>query len=224
MKAIALLTLLPLVGLTIFAANIMNTTPAQAPAPKLPANAKTIVLGGGCFWCLDSLFTQVKGVLDVESGFAGGSPQGVSYEEVCTGATGHAEVVKLTYDPNVISASDLLHLFFVSHNPTTLNRQGPDSGTQYRSVIFYSTPEEKQLDEQVRADIIKQKIWRDPIVTTIEPLKNYTRAEEYHQHYYEKFEHASAAERMMMNVGYCEAVIQPKVIEFKKKYARFLKD
>lgn len=195
----------------------------QRQSPPTPAGQKSLVLGGGCFWCLDGMYRQLKGVTAIESGYAGGNRPGVSYEQVCSGTTGHAEVVKVTYDPGVISSSDLLHIFFATHDPTTKDRQGGDVGTQYRSVIFYSNDEEKALAEHVKADVEKEKIWSNPIVTTIEPLKNYTRAEEYHQDYYNKFENASAIQKGSMNAGYCSAVVEPKVIKFRKKYADRLK-
>lgn len=184
---------------------------------------KTLVVGGGCFWCIETLFEDLKGVSEVESGYAGGSKAGVSYEEVCTGTTGHAEVVKITYDPSQVSEADLLRLFFAAHDPTTLNQQGPDYGTQYRSVIFYSTSEQKALAERVRKEIADARIWKNPIVTTIEPLKNYTRAEEYHQNYFAKFEKADPATQAKMNAGYCRAIIEPKVRKFREKYASKLK-
>lgn len=196
---------------------------AQHASPATPAGQKSIVVAGGCFWCLDGMYRQLKGVTDVESAYVGGNRAGVSYEQVCSGTTGHAEAVKITYDPNIVSASDLLHIFFTVHDPTTLNRQGGDEGTQYRSAIFYSNEQEKELAERVKADIEKEKLWKDPIVTTIEPMKNYTRAEEYHQDYYNKFENASAIQRAGMNAGYCSAIIEPKVVKFRKKYADKLK-
>jgi peptide-methionine (S)-S-oxide reductase len=196
--------------------------PYEPPA-HVPPGAKSLVVAGGCFWCLDSEFEQLKGVYDVEAAYVGGSQIGVSYEDVCSGTTGDAESVRIFFDPKQISEADLLRIFFVSHNPTTLNAQGPDHGTQYRSAIFYSTPEEKALAEKIRDEIAKAKIWSDPIVTTIEPLKNYTRAEEYHQHYYQKYLHATDAERMTMNAGYCAAIVQPKAVEFRKKFANLLK-
>lgn len=182
-----------------------------------------MVLGGGCFWCLDSMYRELKGVLAVESGYAGGNRPGVTYEQVCDGNTGHAEVVRITYDPKVVSGEDLLRIFFTVHNPTTLNQQGSDYGTQYRSVIFYTNEEEKQMAERIKAEISKAKIWDDPIVTSIEPLKNYTRAEDYHQDYFTKFEKATPAERLSMNGGYCQAIIAPKVLHFRQKYAAKLK-
>jgi peptide-methionine (S)-S-oxide reductase len=165
----------------------------------------------------------LKGVHHVESGYAGGDRPNPTYSEVCSGRTGHAEVVKVVFDPKLVSAEDLLRMFFVVHDPTTLNRQGPDSGTQYRSAIFFSSPAEKALAEKIKAEIEKEKIWPHPIVTTIEPLKNYTRAEEYHQDYFAKFEKASPAERATMNAGYCSAIIEPKVRKFREKYAAKLK-
>src|SRR5579862_4592385 len=132
---------------------VRNATP---PTPK---GAKVMVLGGGCFWCLDSMYRQLKGVLAVESGYAGGKPAGVSYEEVSTGFTGHAEVVRVTYDPKEVSGDDLLRIFFTVHDPTTLNRQGTDEGTQYRSAIFYTNDEEKAEAEKIKAEVDKAKIW-----------------------------------------------------------------
>jgi peptide-methionine (S)-S-oxide reductase len=195
----------------------MNQTAA------IPQSARSIVVGGGCFWCIEAMFDELKGVYASESGYAGGAKPNPTYAEVCSGTTGHAEVVKVFFDPAVVSAEDLLTLFFVIHDPTTLNRQGPDSGTQYRSVIFYSNDEENALAEKVVAAIEKEKIWKNPIVTTIEPLKNYTRAEEYHQNYFDKFEKADAATRATMNAGYCAAIIEPKVRKFREQFAAKLK-
>lgn len=195
----------------------------RLPTPETPKGAKVLVLGGGCFWCLDSLYSELKGVIQVESGYAGGNRPGVTYEQVCSGVTGHAEVVRVVYDPKEVSGEDLLRIFFAVHDPTTLNRQGPDEGTQYRSAIFYSNDEEKAMAEKIKAEIGKEKIWDNPIVTTIEPLKNYTRAEEYHQDYFAKYEKATPAERMSMNAGYCNAVIAPKVAKFRAHYAAKLK-
>jgi peptide-methionine (S)-S-oxide reductase len=190
---------------------------------KAAPGSQTLVIGGGCFWCVEAVLESLKGVSEVESGYAGGDKPNVTYEEVCDGNTGHAEAVKVTFDPKVISADDILRIFFTSHNPTTLNRQGNDSGTQYRSVVFYSNAEEKARAERIIKEISEAKIWPDKIVTTVEPLKNYTRAEEYHQNYFEKFEKATPAERARMNGGYCSAIIEPKVREFRAKYAAKLK-
>ncbi|MCX7799248.1 MAG: peptide-methionine (S)-S-oxide reductase MsrA [Fimbriimonadales bacterium] len=190
--------------------------------PERPKH-ETLVVGGGCFWCLEAMFDELQGVVSAESGYAGGDRAGVTYEEVCTGTTGHAEVVRIEFDPKAVSREDLLRLFFTLHDPTQLNRQGPDYGPQYRSVVFYANEEEKRLAEKVRDEIAKARIWPRPIVTTLEPLRNYTRAEEYHQDYFRKFESASPAQRLRMNAGYCAAVIEPKVREFRRKHEARLK-
>lgn len=201
-----------------------QSKPAASPAKTVATGPqKSIVLGGGCFWCLEPLFESLKGVADVEVGYAGGEVKNPSYEQVCTGTTGHAEVFRVTYDPKQISGDDILRVFLTSHDPTTLNRQGPDSGTQYRSVIFFETPEEKTAAKRIIDEIAKEKIWSDPIVTTLEPLTNYSRAEEYHQDYYEKFEKAGPLEKMGMNAGYCRVIIAPKVVKFRKKFAHLMK-
>jgi peptide-methionine (S)-S-oxide reductase len=180
-------------------------------------------LAGGCFWCLEAVFEQLRGVTKVVSGYAGGQVPNPNYAAVCSGTTGHAEVLQIGFDPAVITFRDLLDVFFTIHDPTTLNRQGSDTGTQYRSAIFYSTPEEKALAEKIKSEISKAKVWRNPIVTSIEPLKNYTRAEEYHQDYFAKYEKATDAERATMNAGYCSVIIEPKVREFRAKFAAKLK-
>ncbi len=190
---------------------------------EIPKNAKTMVVGGGCFWCMESLFDPLKGVISAENGYAGGDRPNVSYEQVSMGNSGHAEVIKITYDPAQVSEEDLLKLFFTAHDPTTLDRQGPDSGSQYRSVIFYASPAEKALAEKVIKEVTDAKLWRNPIVTSVEPLKNYTRAEEYHQNYYEKYEKATPEERSHMNAGYCAAIIEPHVREWRKKLSDKLK-
>ncbi len=194
--------------------------PMETPIDPKP---QTIVVAGGCFWCIEALYDDLKGVISAESGYAGGKTENPTYNEVCSGSTGHAEVVKITFDPAVASAKDLLKLFFVVHDPTTLNRQGPDSGTQYRSAVFYTTSAEKTLAEEVIAEIKKEKIWTDPIKTSIEPLGTYYRAEEYHQDYFAKYEKASDKERATMNAGYCSAIIDPKVRKFREKYKAKLK-
>jgi peptide-methionine (S)-S-oxide reductase len=213
------------VGLTLALPKTAMQTPATQPSPAktLPKDAQTLVLGAGCFWCVETIFEDLIGVLDVESGYAGGAKPGVTYAEVCTGTTGHAEVIKIAFDPKEISREDLLRLFFVVHDPTTLNRQGPDTGTQYRSAIFVASDEEKAIAERIRKEIVSEKIWKDPIVTTIEPLKNYTRAEDYHQDYFVRYEKATPLERAGMNAGYCAAIIEPKVKKFREKYAAKLK-
>jgi methionine-S-sulfoxide reductase len=225
MLGVKLPIVLGLAGVLVgaFSWSLGGTQKEAAKIPVKPEGSEELVVGGGCFWCLESLYEDLKGVYFVESGYAGGARRGVSYEEVCSGQTGHAEVVKIVYDPKKVSPDDLLRLFFVTHDPTTLNRQGPDVGTQYRSAIFYATEAEKARAVKIRDEIARQKIWNAPIVTTIEPLKNYTRAEEYHQDYFAKYEKASPAQRMTMNAGYCNAIIAPKVAEFRHKFADRLK-
>lgn len=178
----------------------------------------SVTVAGGCFWCIEAMLEQLDAVVEVESGYAGGASATTSYQEVSGGATGHAEVCKVLYDPKKISAHDLLSIFMVAHDPTTLNRQGGDVGTQYRSAIFYSNPEEKLLAEQVIAEVAKAKVFSNKIVTTVEPLKNYIRAEEYHQDYFRKYEKASPEEQAKMNAGYCAAVVSPKAQKFRQKF------
>jgi peptide-methionine (S)-S-oxide reductase len=170
-------------------------------------------LGGGCFWCLEAVYLDVKGVHKVESGYAGGHVDNPSYKAVCTGTTGHAEVVQITYDPDVVSFKDLLDIFFTIHDPTTLNRQGNDVGTQYRSVIFYHTPEQKQIAEQTIADLTAARLWSDPIVTEVTPLDTFYVAEGYHQNYFAN----------NPNQGYCRVIIAPKVAKFRKQHLERLK-
>ena len=170
-------------------------------------------LAGGCFWCLEAAFQQLKGVEKVESGYAGGHVANPSYEQVCTGTTGHAEVLQITFDPAIISFDDLLHVFFTIHDPTTLNRQGGDVGTQYRSAIFYNSPEQKAVAERVIAELQAEGVWDDPIVTEVKPLQIFYPAEEYHRDYY----------RRNPNQGYCRAVIAPKVAKVRKLYLEKLK-
>jgi peptide-methionine (S)-S-oxide reductase len=170
-------------------------------------------LGGGCFWCLEAVFDQVQGVESVESGYTGGTVAKPTYRQVCTGMTGHAEVVQVTFDPAVISFADLLGIFFSIHDPTTLNRQGADVGTQYRSAIFYHTPEQQRVAEQTIRDLTAARLWDDPIVTEVVPLTAFYPAEDYHQEYFER------------NGGqpYCQIVIAPKVAKFRSHYKARLK-
>jgi peptide-methionine (S)-S-oxide reductase len=170
-------------------------------------------LGGGCFWCLEAVFQDLEGVKSVVSGYAGGNVADPTYEQVCTGATGHAEVVQITYDPKVSDYALLLDVFFSIHDPTTLNRQGADVGTQYRSVIFYHDEDQKLVAERKIREIEDEGIWDNPIVTQIEPLEEFFPAEEYHQNYFKKNPFA----------GYCRAVISPKVVKFRARYADKLK-
>lgn len=170
-------------------------------------------LGGGCFWCLEAVFEELQGVTKIESGYTGGAKANPTYRDVCGGDTGHAEVVQVTFDPAVVSFRDVLNVFFATHDPTTLNRQGADAGTQYRSAIFYHSPEQKQIAEQTITELNHAKIWDRPIVTQVVPLTTFYRAEDYHQEYY----------RSHPEEGYCQFVISPKVAKFRKQFAGKLK-
>ncbi len=170
-------------------------------------------LGGGCFWCLEAVFEQMQGVERVESGYAGGSAANPTYPQVCTGSTGHAEVVQITFDPRVVSFGELLDVFFAIHDPTTLNRQGADVGTQYRSAIFYHSPEQKRLAEEKIAALNAADAWGAPLVTQIVPLQTFYRAEDYHQGYF----------RSNPAQGYCQAVVAPKVAKFRAHFTAKLK-
>jgi peptide-methionine (S)-S-oxide reductase len=172
------------------------------------SDLQTIVLGGGCFWCTEAVYKEVRGVVDVESGYSNGETERPSYEQVCTGRTGHNEVVKLTYDPAQVGTRQLLEIFFVVHDATQLNRQGNDVGTQYRSGIYYTTPEQKQVAEELIAEIGKGKLFGRAVVTEVLPLANYSPAEEYHQDFFEK----------NPTQGYCLAVAAPKVAKFRKTF------
>ncbi len=176
-------------------------------------HTEVATLAGGCFWCLEAVYDQLKGVTEAESGYAGGQVSNPTYEQVCTGRTGHAEVVQLTFDPQVVSYKDLLNVFFTIHDPTTLNRQGADVGTQYRSAIYYHSPEQKAAAEQVIAELTESHLWNAPIVTEVTPLDTFYRAENYHQEY---FAHNG-------NQPYCRAVVAPKVAKFRQHYMAQLK-
>ncbi|HYM70097.1 MAG TPA: peptide-methionine (S)-S-oxide reductase MsrA [bacterium] len=169
---------------------------------------EVITLAGGCFWCTEAVFSELRGVQKVESGYSGGTRPNPTYEQVCSGATGHAEVVQVTFDPSVISLKEILEVFFTTHDPTMLNRQGGDVGTQYRSAVFYRTPEQKTAAEQVIREITAEKLWPHPIVTEITPFTTFYKAEDYHQKYFAN------------NGGqpYCRAVIAPKVAKFRQHY------
>lgn len=171
------------------------------------------MLAGGCFWCLQPVFDELKGVDRVVVGYAGGHVKNPTYEAVCTDTTGHAEAVEVTFDPTVLSYEDLLRIFFSVHDPTTLNRQGHDEGTQYRSTVFVRTPEQKEAASRVMKEFEARKLWDDPIVTEITPFTNFYRAEEYHQDYFRKNPYA----------GYCRAVVAPKVAKFRKSFHERLK-
>ena len=174
---------------------------------------QTITLGGGCFWCLDAVFVNVRGVTDVESGYCNGYAPKVTYEQVCTGTTGHNEVVKLVYDPEQVSTRELLEIFFVIHDPTTLNRQGNDTGTQYRSGIYFDSAAQEEVAREVIAEMVASGVYSRPIVTEVLPLDNYWPAEAYHQDFFERNPHQ----------GYCMAVAAPKVAKFRKTFARLQK-
>jgi peptide-methionine (S)-S-oxide reductase len=172
------------------------------------AGHESATLGGGCFWCLEAVYEQLKGVKKVESGYAGGVVSNPSYQQVCTGRTGHAEVVQVTFDPEVITFEELLDVFLTIHDPTTLNRQGADVGTQYRSAIFYHDETQRTVAESVIRRIEAERIWDDPIVTEVTPLEAFYRAEDYHQEYY----------RRNRGQPYCQAVIAPKVAKFRRQH------
>ncbi len=178
-----------------------------------PKQFQLATLGGGCFWCIEAVFVELKGVAKVESGYAGGTVKNPTYRDVCSGLTGHAEVTQITFDPSVVSFKEILQVFFTVHDPTTLNRQGADVGTQYRSVIFYHDEEQKEMARQVIAEINAAKIWSNPIVTEVVPYTEFYKAEGYHQNYYAN------------NPGqpYCQVVIAPKVVKFRKQFRDRLK-
>lgn len=176
-------------------------------------NFETATLAAGCFWCVEAVFDDLQGVTDVVSGYSGGHKENPTYAEVCTGETGHAEVVQITFDPKIISYDDILRVFFTVHDPTTLNRQGNDVGTQYRSAIFYHNPEQKRTAEEIRDEIAAAGIYDDPIVTEITPFNRFWPAEDYHQEYFAN----------NPNQPYCAAVVAPKVAKFRRKYAARLK-
>jgi len=179
----------------------------------IDAGKEIATLAGGCFWCLEAVFDEMKGVESVESGYMGGKTTKPTYEEVCSGETGHAEVVRLSFDPKVVSFKEILEVFFVIHDPTTLNRQGNDAGTQYRSAIFYHSAEQKSAAEQVIANLESARIYDDPIVTEVAPASQFYVAENYHQEYFQR------------NLGqpYCAYVVRPKVAKFRKHFLEKLK-
>ena len=174
---------------------------------------QTITLGGGCFWCTEAVFVQVKGIENVESGYSNGRTHNPRYEDVCSGSTGHNEVVKLVYDPAQITTREILEIFFVIHDPTTLNRQGNDTGTQYRSGIYVSTPEQAEVAKEVMTDMVDSGIYSRPLVTEVLPCTNYWPAEDYHQDFFAR----------NPDQGYCMAVAAPKVAKFRKTFSRLQK-
>ena len=174
---------------------------------------ETATLGGGCFWCVEAVFEEVKGVLAVESGYTGGKTENPTYKDICTGTTGHAEVCQIKFDPSVITFKDILEVFFKTHDPTTLNRQGNDKGTQYRSVIYHHSKEQKELAEKIKKELNEAGAFKDPIVTEISPLGKYYKAEDYHQDYFKN----------NPGQGYCAFVIAPKMDKFRKVFKDKLK-
>ncbi len=177
------------------------------------SNLQIATLGGGCFWCLEAVYDDLRGVTDVVSGYAGGRMRNPSYRDVCSGTTGHAEVVQVTFDPSQVTFREILEVFFTIHDPTTLNRQGADVGTQYRSVIFHHSEEQKAIAEALIAELNAQDLWGRPIVTELTPAPPFYPAEDYHQEYFAR----------NPDQGYCQMVIAPKVSKFRKKYLEHLK-
>ena len=201
---------------TLLIGLVLATATVYGQGKTKPTSMKTEQLatfGNGCFWCTEAVFLAVKGISKVESGYSGGTVKNPTYREVCTGLTGHAEVIRITFDPTVISYADLLEIFWNTHDPTTLNRQGADEGTQYRSVIFYHDEEQRKTAEQYKAQLEASRVYKNRIVTEISPLTNYYPAEDYHQNYY----------ALNPDQGYCQYVIRPKVEKFRKQFQGKLK-
>lgn len=191
------------------------TAMQQMPTTEMtpPAGRRVATFAGGCFWCTEAIFTELKGVDKVVSGYSGGHVPNPTYRQVCGGDTGHAEAINITFDPAVVSYKDLLRIFFTTHDPTTLNRQGADVGTQYRSAVFYHDEEQKRDAEEVIKEVSAERIWPGKIVTEVTPLTNFYPAEDYHQEYFAQ----------NPNQGYCQVVIAPKVAKFRAKYRDKLK-
>ncbi|MFY8132081.1 MAG: peptide-methionine (S)-S-oxide reductase MsrA, partial [Bacteroidia bacterium] len=173
----------------------------------------TATFGGGCFWCTEAMFAELKGVASAVSGYSGGTVKNPSYKEVCAGTTGHAEVIQVVYDPSIINFAQLMQVFFLTHDPTTLNRQGNDIGTQYRSVVFYRNEEEKRIAQETIAEVATSGVYSDRIVTTLEPFEVFYEAEDYHQDYFSQ----------NSNQPYCSLVINPKLMKFRKTFESLLK-
>jgi peptide-methionine (S)-S-oxide reductase len=191
----------------------MNTEALPITQVIVPEGKEIATFGAGCFWCVEAIFQSLKGVEKVVSGYSGGAVKNPSYKEVCTGRTAHAEVVQITFDPSVISFAELLEVFFETHDPTTLNRQGADEGTQYRSAVFYHSDEQRRLAELAKKAGDESGNWSDPIVTEITAFTNFYSAEDYHQDYF----------AMNGEQPYCKMVVRPKVDKFKKKFQEKLK-
>lgn len=200
--------------LTALAVAFVIQVSAQSQTKKVETtNLQTATFGAGCFWCTEAVFLNVKGVTKVVSGYTGGKVKNPTYREICTGMTGHAEVTQITFDPSVVSFEELLEVFWNTHDPTTLNRQGADEGTQYRSAVFYADENQKALAEAYKKQLEASHVYKNPIVTEITALATFYPAEDYHQNYYE----------LNPNQGYCQYVIRPKVDKFKKQFADKLK-
>jgi peptide-methionine (S)-S-oxide reductase len=211
-KIITLVTLLALVNL-IGAASVLANKTEQSKKEKKKMSKEVATVAGGCFWCIEAPFDELFGVEKAVSGYSGGHVKNPSYKQVTTGTTGHAEVVQVTFDPSVISYQEILEVLFTLHDPTTLNRQGNDIGPQYRSAIFYHSPEQKAIAEKFIADLTAAKAYKDPIVTEVQPFTEFYSAEAYHQEYYVN----------NPNQGYCSYVIAPKIKKFRKQFADKLK-
>lgn len=194
------------------AKEVMNQEPV--PLKDVPQGKEVATFAGGCFWCTEAIFRELKGVDKVVSGYSGGQVTNPSYEQVCTGTTGHAEAIQITFDPKVISYDDLLHIFLTTHDPTTLNQQGNDYGTQYRSAVFYHDDEQKRAAQEVIKEVEAAHIWNNAIVTEVTPYTNFYSAEAYHQEYFER----------NPEQGYCRVIIAPKVTKFRQKYRDKLKN
>ena len=190
-----------------------DVTDATGATGDQAPGLETATLGGGCFWCMEPIFESLRGVVSVEPGYAGGHVVNPTYQQVCSGQTGHAEVAQIVFDPREVSYSDLLHVFFATHDPTTLNRQGADVGEQYRSVILPQTDEQRRVAERVIQELTDEKLYDRPIVTKIEPYTTFYPAEDYHRNYFANHPEAP----------YCSVVIAPKVAKFRQKYADRLK-
>ncbi len=193
--------------------SIVHNNQAQTKEMNTIRNVEKITLGAGCFWCVEAVYELVEGVVHVESGYSGGHVQNPSYKQVTTGKTGHVEVARIHFEPSIISLEEILEVFWHTHDPTTINRQGNDVGPMYRSVIFYHNEQQKNLAEESLRKTDASALWKDSIVTAIEPLTNYFVAENYHQDYFEN----------NPNAGYCSFVIAPKIKKFKKEFAHLLK-
>jgi peptide-methionine (S)-S-oxide reductase len=192
---------------------MMQMTAANDKRSEDVSRKEVATLGGGCFWCLEAVFEELRSVEEVVSGYSGGTVPDPTYEQVCTGTTDHAEVVQVTFDPEAVSFREILEVYFSIHDPTTLNRQGADVGTQYRSVIFYHTPEQKRVAEEVIAQLEEAGVWDDPIVTEVTPASAFYAAEDYHQEYF----------RRNQGQPYCQVVVAPKVAKFRKQHLDKLK-